>query len=108
MDKLPHYCPICAFHEWNLDGLVEMIWEYLDLVRGAGAAWGWGWGWGCCLPAVMLPGAVPGACEDQPCSTALAAPWCAMPGGGSPVPTAHRGCTAARPSRRRLARPVAP
>lgn len=33
MDKLPHYCPICAFHEWNLDGLVEMIWEYLDLVR---------------------------------------------------------------------------
>ncbi len=20
MDKLPHYCPICAFHEWNLDG----------------------------------------------------------------------------------------
>ncbi|KAG2429271.1 hypothetical protein HXX76_011040 [Chlamydomonas incerta] len=33
MDKLPHYCPICAFHEWNLDGLVEMAWEYLDLVR---------------------------------------------------------------------------
>lgn len=33
MDKLPHYCPICAFHEWNLDGLVEMCWEYLDLVR---------------------------------------------------------------------------
>eukprot|EP00210_Caulerpa_lentillifera_P004281 g4084.t1 len=33
LDKLPHYCPICAYHEWNLDGLVEMIWEYLDLVR---------------------------------------------------------------------------
>ncbi|GFR43129.1 hypothetical protein Agub_g4142 [Astrephomene gubernaculifera] len=33
MDKLPHYCPICAFHEWNLDGLVEMVWDYLDLVR---------------------------------------------------------------------------
>lgn len=33
MDKLPHYCPICAYHEWNLDGLVEMIWDYLDLVR---------------------------------------------------------------------------
>ncbi len=31
--RLPHYCPICAFHEWNLDGLVEMAWEYLDLVR---------------------------------------------------------------------------
>eukprot|EP00878_Enallax_costatus_P003091 GHUV01003290.1.p1 GENE.GHUV01003290.1~~GHUV01003290.1.p1 ORF type:complete len:370 (+),score=92.02 GHUV01003290.1:198-1307(+) len=33
MDKLPHYCPVCAYHEWNLDGLVEMVWEYLDLVR---------------------------------------------------------------------------
>ncbi|KAG1681605.1 hypothetical protein FOA52_014113 [Chlamydomonas sp. UWO 241] len=33
MDRLPHYCPICAFHEWNLDGLVEMCWDYLDLVR---------------------------------------------------------------------------
>ena len=27
MDKLPHYCPVCAYHEWNLDGLMEMIWE---------------------------------------------------------------------------------
>jgi hypothetical protein len=33
MERMPHYCPICAFHEWNLDGLVEMCWEYLDLVR---------------------------------------------------------------------------
>ncbi len=33
MDKLPHYCPICAFLEWNLDGLVEMCWDYLDMVR---------------------------------------------------------------------------
>ncbi|MEW5306315.1 MAG: hypothetical protein WDW38_007125 [Sanguina aurantia] len=33
IDKLPHYCPVCAFHEWNLDGLVEMVWEYLDLQR---------------------------------------------------------------------------
>lgn len=32
MDKLPHYCPICAFLEWNLDGLVEMCWDYLDMV----------------------------------------------------------------------------
>jgi hypothetical protein len=23
---------VCAYHEWNLDGLVEMCWEYLDLV----------------------------------------------------------------------------
>ncbi len=33
LDKLPHYCPVCAYHNWNLDGLVEMIWEYLNLLR---------------------------------------------------------------------------
>jgi small GTP-binding protein len=33
LDALPHYCPVCAYHEWNLDGLVDLIWEYLDLVR---------------------------------------------------------------------------
>ena len=22
---LQHYCPVCAYHEWNLDGLVEMV-----------------------------------------------------------------------------------
>ncbi|KDD74925.1 hypothetical protein H632_c984p1 [Helicosporidium sp. ATCC 50920] len=33
LDRLPHYCPVCAYHEWNLDGLVEMIWEYLKLLR---------------------------------------------------------------------------
>lgn len=33
LDRLPHYCPVCAYHEWNLDGLVEMIWEYLQLIR---------------------------------------------------------------------------
>eukprot|EP01026_Neomeris_dumetosa_P008337 TRINITY_DN1265_c1_g1_i10.p1 TRINITY_DN1265_c1_g1~~TRINITY_DN1265_c1_g1_i10.p1 ORF type:complete len:370 (-),score=59.67 TRINITY_DN1265_c1_g1_i10:187-1296(-) len=33
LDKLPHYVPICAQLEWNLDGLVETVWEYLDLVR---------------------------------------------------------------------------
>lgn len=31
--KQPHYVPVCAYLEWNLDGLVEMIWEYLDLLR---------------------------------------------------------------------------
>ena len=31
--RLPHYCPVCAYHDWNLDGLVEMAWEYLDLLR---------------------------------------------------------------------------
>nr|DAD40176.1 TPA_asm: hypothetical protein HUJ06_014499 [Nelumbo nucifera] len=33
LDKLPHYCPISAHLEWNLDGLLEKIWEYLDLTR---------------------------------------------------------------------------
>lgn len=30
---IPAYLQVCAYHEWNLDGLVEMVWEYLDLVR---------------------------------------------------------------------------
>ena len=30
---MPHYCPVSAHAEWNLDGLLEMVWEYLDLVR---------------------------------------------------------------------------
>jgi uncharacterized protein len=30
---MPHYVPICAFLEWNLDALVEMIWDYLGLLR---------------------------------------------------------------------------
>ena len=33
ISKLPHYCPVCAYLEWNLDGLVDLIWEYLDLIR---------------------------------------------------------------------------
>ena len=33
ISKLPHYSPVCAYLEWNLDGLVDMIWEYLDLIR---------------------------------------------------------------------------
>eukprot|EP00898_Chlorokybus_atmophyticus_P004798 jgi/Chlat1/5319/Chrsp35S05261 len=33
MDRMPHYCPVSAHKEWNLDGLLEKIWEYLDLVR---------------------------------------------------------------------------
>lgn len=33
ISKLPHYCPVCAYLEWNLDGLVDMIWDYLDLIR---------------------------------------------------------------------------
>jgi uncharacterized protein len=31
--RLPHLIPISAFHEWNLDGLIELIWKYLNLIR---------------------------------------------------------------------------
>ncbi|KAK4417304.1 Developmentally-regulated G-protein 3 [Sesamum alatum] len=33
LDKLPHYCPVSAHLEWNLDGLLEKVWEYLNLTR---------------------------------------------------------------------------
>jgi len=33
LDKIPHYVPISAHLEWNLDELLEKVWEYLDLVR---------------------------------------------------------------------------
>lgn len=33
LDKMPHYCPVSAHAMWNMDGLLEMMWEYLDLVR---------------------------------------------------------------------------
>ena len=31
--RLPHYCPVAAYQDWGLDGLVEMIWQYLRLLR---------------------------------------------------------------------------
>mmetsp|Transcript_36798 Transcript_36798/g.92224 ORF Transcript_36798/g.92224 Transcript_36798/m.92224 type:complete len:341 (-) Transcript_36798:1320-2342(-) len=33
IDRMPHYCPISAHMEWNLDYLLEMMWEYLYLIR---------------------------------------------------------------------------
>ena len=33
MLRLPHYCPVAAYQDWGLDGLVEMIWQYLRLLR---------------------------------------------------------------------------
>ncbi|EYU31094.1 hypothetical protein MIMGU_mgv1a006492mg [Erythranthe guttata] len=33
LDKLPHYSPVSAHLEWNLDGLLEKVWEYLSLTR---------------------------------------------------------------------------
>jgi len=31
--EVPHHCPVCAHHEWNLDGLADMIWKYMALLR---------------------------------------------------------------------------
>jgi len=33
LDRIPHYVPISAHLEWNLDALLEKAWEYLDLIR---------------------------------------------------------------------------
>eukprot|EP00755_Sulcionema_specki_P035302 Sspe_Gene.21652::Locus_8131_Transcript_1_1_Confidence_1.000_Length_1271::g.21652::m.21652 len=33
IDRIPHNCPISAQHNWNLDGLLECIWEHLGLIR---------------------------------------------------------------------------
>eukprot|EP00696_Hemimastix_kukwesjijk_P017435 gnl/Hemi2/6114_TR2115_c0_g1_i1.p1 gnl/Hemi2/6114_TR2115_c0_g1~~gnl/Hemi2/6114_TR2115_c0_g1_i1.p1 ORF type:complete len:398 (-),score=119.68 gnl/Hemi2/6114_TR2115_c0_g1_i1:108-1208(-) len=33
LDQMPHYVPISAHLGWNLDGLLERIWEYLGLIR---------------------------------------------------------------------------
>jgi len=33
LDQIPHYVPISAHLEWNLDGLMDTMWEYLDLIR---------------------------------------------------------------------------
>eukprot|EP00929_Paragymnodinium_shiwhaense_P062020 TRINITY_DN3096_c0_g1_i1.p1 TRINITY_DN3096_c0_g1~~TRINITY_DN3096_c0_g1_i1.p1 ORF type:complete len:374 (+),score=99.17 TRINITY_DN3096_c0_g1_i1:164-1285(+) len=31
--EVPHHVPICAHHQWNLDGLVDTMWKYMDLLR---------------------------------------------------------------------------
>lgn len=33
INKFPHYVPISGHLEWNLDGYLEKMWEYLDLTR---------------------------------------------------------------------------
>jgi len=33
ISEIPHHVPICAHHEWNLDGLADMIWQYMALYR---------------------------------------------------------------------------
>lgn len=33
LSRIPHMVPICADHEWNLDGLLASLWDHLALVR---------------------------------------------------------------------------
>lgn len=33
LDRIPNVCPISAHHGWNTDGLLDMIWSTLDLIR---------------------------------------------------------------------------
>lgn len=33
LDQIPHYVPVSAHLEWNLDQLIEKCWQYLDLIR---------------------------------------------------------------------------
>lgn len=35
IDRMDNYVPICAYHEWNLDGVLEAVWDKLDLIRCA-------------------------------------------------------------------------
>jgi len=33
IDQMPHHVPISAHHEWNLDELMEVIWDYTKMLR---------------------------------------------------------------------------
>lgn len=33
ISEVPHHVPVCAHHEWNLDGLVDTMWKYMNLLR---------------------------------------------------------------------------
>lgn len=35
IDRMENYVPICAYHEWNLDGVLECVWDKLNLTRCA-------------------------------------------------------------------------
>jgi hypothetical protein len=80
LDRLPHYCPVCAYHEWNLDGLVEMMWQYLDLVRiytkpkvRQGCRGISPWTWSASAPSPEQLAAL--ACLPVPARTPAYAPW---------------------------------
>jgi len=33
LNKMPNVVPVSGFHKWNLDELLEKIWDRLDLIR---------------------------------------------------------------------------
>jgi uncharacterized protein len=33
VSQIPHHVPISANHMWNLDELLERVWEYLGMIR---------------------------------------------------------------------------
>eukprot|EP00758_Cryptobia_borreli_P010544 Tbor_TRINITY_DN5577_c4_g9::TRINITY_DN5577_c4_g9_i1::g.12712::m.12712 len=33
LSRVPHNCPISSHHKWNLDGLLECIWDHLNFIR---------------------------------------------------------------------------
>jgi ribosome-interacting GTPase 1 len=33
LDQVPHYVPVSAADQWNLDGLLETVWEYCKMIR---------------------------------------------------------------------------
>ena len=33
IDQMPHHVPISAAHEWNLEELLENVWEYTKMIR---------------------------------------------------------------------------
>mmetsp|Transcript_19887 Transcript_19887/g.55211 ORF Transcript_19887/g.55211 Transcript_19887/m.55211 type:complete len:356 (-) Transcript_19887:174-1241(-) len=33
LDRIPHYVPISARDEWNLDGMLETMWDHMNLLR---------------------------------------------------------------------------
>ena len=33
LDRIPHYVPISAKDEWNFDGMLETMWDHMELLR---------------------------------------------------------------------------
>ena len=33
IDQMPHHVPISAHHMWNMDELLEKVWEYAKMIR---------------------------------------------------------------------------